>query len=49
MFKKKFPYKDIQVDEPKREFGESSRSVIINGLMELYSILSAFIIKDKFK
>jgi GT2 family glycosyltransferase len=47
--KKKFPYKDIPGDEPKREFGASSRSVIINGLMELYTILSAFIIKDKFK
>ena len=47
--KNKFPYKDIPGDEPKREFGKSSTSVIINGLMELYTILSAFIIKNKFK
>lgn len=47
--KNKLKYTDIGADEPKRIGGKSSMSVILNGSLELYTILQAFFRKDLYK
>lgn len=42
-------YTEIPGDEPKRIGGKSSMSVIINGTIELYTILKAYFVKDLYK
>ena len=47
--KNKLKYCEIPGDEPKRLGGKSSTHVIINGLIELYTILRAFVLKNEYK
>lgn len=49
VLKNNLNYADIPGDEPKRETGKSATSAIWNGLQELFTIISAFLIKSKFK
>lgn len=42
-------YFDIPGDEPKRIAGDSSRSIIINGVLELFTILKAYFNKNLYK
>lgn len=46
--KNNLKYCDIPGDEPKRIGGKSSTSVIINGVLELYTILEAYFKKKKY-
>ena len=47
--KNNLKYSEIPGDEPKRIGGKSSMSVIINGTIELYTILKAYFVKDLYK
>ena len=49
VLKNNLRYADIPGDEPKRVTGKSATSAFWNGLQELFTILSAFLIKNKFK
>ena len=47
--KNNLKYTEIPGDEPKRLGGKSSTSMIINGCIELFTILKAFIFKNEYK
>lgn len=47
--KNNLKYSEIPGDEPKRIAGKSSTSAIINGVIELFTILQAFFLKDLYK
>lgn len=47
--KNNLKYSEIPGDEPKRLGGKSSTSIFVNGCIELYTILKAFIFKNEYK
>ena len=49
LYKNDLKYFDIPGDEPKRIAGDSSRSIIINGVLELFTILKAYFNKNLYK
>ena len=47
--KNNLKYTEIPGDEPKRIAGKSSVNVLINGILELYTILKAYFVRDLYK
>ena len=47
--KNNLKYTEIPGDEPKRIAGKSSMNVLINGILELYTILKAYFVRDLYK
>jgi len=47
--KNNLKYTEIPGDEPKRIGGQSSMNTVINGTIELYTILKSFIFRNLYK